>query len=1072
MINVAGDAREFHHSFPFSEAVDRLGARKASANYFITSSELTRYGVFATATGKGEKLKDRIMNNVLAVVTPTPCPVVAAAFERQPYKNPRGGLLIGTPLSICTAVLAAHVGRSIGVRGVDCSTGFYWQDRHRDNCVTRPYLDIDIKTGAPFGVFMEDVWPAIQFVDAELRAMDPSGGDNDGPKIQLYYNNRQDKGETKHSFHVHWSKYAFHDNTLMSAIVEKANNTFKAKSYTQDADGAFSGTETPEPMFDPRVYGSTKQLFRMPYSGKFGNRHAALRPIILTNETGDAGDFLSYARPDDAALEELRRISADGTFEEFVVAAAEFAERFMLSSMTVDTDERAYVLLQRPSNYGDALPAGLRAVRRAHSTSDGVQENQAASLRTRLLPFWMPVLKFFVLPNYSAFRQKQAYARGVKSANSPPTTARFWLENLDERHIFDIPGHPCSFRIEPPHGDCFCVHDSGRTPNTHTDGCHVNYTVDLVEGKITQNCQKCKPSTFTWHQFIQSGRTSFNVFSDRDQALIEGSDIVTIDKSDLSQKLNFFSAVHHDEVVNDRSQNNRLMVYNSETGIWHDGRSGNSLLLRLLRRMNENYKEYRRAVILASFKKMSTGKDEGQIQKLADDATAVINSIPALWEPTLEQQTKLHERLVSCSAAVHIVEEMEPLYHLVPLRGGRCINLYTWQESPSLPEYYFRSFVNASIVDLRDASVVAFEEWQNQVCCGDDEYTKYKFQLFGLSMTRFTFDRAFYFALGPLGRNGKSSEAKLMSSLLTLEQPSRGLSLTRAYLTDAGQKNQSASGTDTVTCASAYMTWGYVEEMSNKALATELIKQITSGDYISGRRLYKDETDTVKITYTLWMLGNQLPRWNNDPAFNNRARILPYNAIWSSNLAEDKARDPFNAHIYESDNGFADRLTSEEWRNAAATRSLYALHRFFVEQCDYDNNQLAPTKLPSFPVPRVVQESTQGHILKQQPVLAFKNKHLSGPHHGLDENECVTLDGAFQNFQRFVENNNYSYAKHYSKGDLESYLTQLFVECRLLSNDETTKYLVSYSLKSSVASQKTDYFGEYDYQPPAKKPRF
>ena len=113
-----------------------------------------------------------------------------------------------------------------------------------------------------------------------------------------------------------------------------------------------------------------------------------------------------------------------------------------------------------------------------------------------------------------------------------------------------------------------------------------------------------------------------------------------------------------------------------------------------------------------------------------------------------------------------------------------------------------------------------------QVCCGDEEYLVYKLQIMGLSLTMFDFDRAFYMPLGPIGRNGKSSESVLFNEVTMGTTPARGYYISREYLIKAGQDRKGANSADTVLMDLSNKTILIADECRDTNLDGALIKTL------------------------------------------------------------------------------------------------------------------------------------------------------------------------------------------------------------------------------------------------------
>jgi hypothetical protein len=127
----------------------------------------------------------------------------------------------------------------------------------------------------------------------------------------------------------------------------------------------------------------------------------------------------------------------------------------------------------------------------------------------------------------------------------------------------------------------------------------------------------------------------------------------------------------------------------------------------------------------------------------------------------------------------------------------------------------------------------------------------------GLSLTLLDFDRAFYMPLGPIGRNGKSSESFLFNEVAISTTPPRGYYVPREYLTKGGQDRKGANAPDTALMEMANKTILIADECRDTPLDGALIKTMVSGDRASGRNLYETERSVVSCQGKLWIIANK-----------------------------------------------------------------------------------------------------------------------------------------------------------------------------------------------------------------------
>ena len=408
------------------------------------------------------------------------------------------------------------------------------------------------------------------------------------------------------------------------------------------------------------------------------------------------------------------------------------------------------------------------------------------------------------------------------------------------------------------------------------------------------------------------------------------------------------------------------------------------------------------------------------------------------------------------------------------------MDVYTWALLDTKPEHYFTSFLNASLVDLRDDSVDEFVAWQKQVCCGDDEYLQYKLRIFGLSLTTMNFDRCFYMPLGPVGKNGKSSEATLFNEVTQSITPNRGYTISREYLTKTSQDRKGANAADTVLMEMVGKCIVIADEMRDAPLDDALLKAFVSGDKTSARNLYESERTGMSFKFTLWVIANKTLKIDyTDTALMSRLRVLPYNAQWVAHPAAVKSKMsmPQSLFVFKEDPYFKDK-TLRGWGDALVTKSLYELHLFFKSLPADPHAPDRPLKLVAFPVPAVVRNFTDATIQRMNPVQAFVHKymvHAAG--------ETMDIDAVFQQFRQFGRNENNFKITRMNRSFFQEALVKEGVEFK--DDADNRPVIFGHVMRGDVPvlDRRVDVpasfqqppptgnvvDGVYDYQPPAVK---
>jgi hypothetical protein len=1052
------------------EVCDRLGP-SASQNQWVTDADVLRQGVFVSnRRWMKHRAHQKLMSTHMMSVADRMgqnSMLFHLVFERcipsglEKKYLPRAGVMVSSRRNLCEFVASLLVESPTRLRGFDVrANGLYWEIWHPQLLYVHPYLDIDISgipDTVPFHDIFKLVFVAIQQCNEKFALMcDDADGEADCEvmhththtrthththththtlKVAIFYNRREVRGRFKYSFHLHWPRFVVPSTTTLGAFVHQlALSLPKRPAYDENED-PIPGTES---LVDTKPYSNNQQLFRLPFCGKMGDNTAALRPIrpYQTNQqqwkfdyiTGDVASYVEKSC--------THTVSIDGFTE-----------------LRMQHIERGPVLPRR-----DPLPT--HGVIQTHDDS--------VHIRNSWLNFWMPVLTRFVLKNFVVYRQKQMATLSVHAASPDPD--KIIIERFERLTNF-----AASYRVEV-HGDNFCEYDHGSTPYHHSGSQNViTYVVDLSKGKIAQQCHKCHPAHLKWRTFIQDGRLTFKIQED-EQSRRESSDSVTLTRGE--DPVNFFLSYVYSSVLFCQEKK-QLMVYNKELGVWQGGSSGNRLLLDLVDNMNTNYKNYQRArnskIADEKLQEWNHGHadaseedQEKAEKKLNDDCKSANARISNLWQLNMAQRTDLIAKLRNYHHP-NERERMEPFHHLVPLKDAKCINIYTFAVRDIKPEYYFTSTLNASIIDQRDESVAEFCAWQHNVCCGDDEYFAWKMRIMGLSLTLMNFDRATYIPLGPIGRNGKSSEAALFNDVTMSMTPNRGYNLSREYLTKSSQDKKGANAPDTVLMETSDKCIVIADECRDTPLDGSLIKSFVSGDKTSARNLYESERTTVSSYFTLWIIANTMLKVDcSDSALVNRLRFMPYNAQWVTDppAVKKKLGFPGNLYVFKEDPYFKER-TLPYWKDAMVTKTLYELHLFLKALPRDPENPEHPAKLESFPLPTAVKNYTRERVQREHPLLAFIQNHLGQTE---DKTAYVEVDVAFQQFRQYGRNENSGKIKYMNRSQFQEGLTKENIDVEDVGGDLR---LSGYYIKKDVINRDkaVDVPGAPTvYIPPAKRP--
>lgn len=960
---------------------------------FLTKQQILNQGVLITSARNysDPNHKDFMKTKLIGVADKSGAQSYLAhvSFDRPPTGSskqahgrarPRNGKIFASRARI-SKFLAMVTELPVGSKFAGCvefyNTAYYWEYFHPQTPLyVHPYTDIDFKMKNSEELKFDDVW---RHVDKARRLMTEAllaGCDRDNLEVMVLFCRRICGDHTKFSFHLHWPEVIMDDMSTLAALVRQVNAQCPKQPGGAD-------------IIDTAPYGSN-QLLRGPYCGKYKEGlAAALMPIRIATVVENDGST-RFVHVPDTTTPRWEIISKSCICTPFDEASSSFVH------VVINMVPR--VLARNPQ-------AGVVPV-----------ANENKKDYAKWMGFWMPILQRFIIPNFVVFRQHLARASGVV-VTFPDTTSPLFTASDVRR----VQGYPASFRVTIE-GDTFCEYDNGATPHVHNFNHNaISYVVDLHKGKIFQQCVKCRPvgPAIKWYHFIKYDDLTFDIL-DADVAETLQTDFVTV-KPTSTRYIAFFMQFFYEQVVYARDVK-QVLVYDKMSGTWKGGLDGNGLVLSLINQLNAHYRDYtevRNQYIcnktLADWRRnnpSATEEERDDKRKKCMDACRKHNqSIGDIWRLTVQSRQTLLKSLQP-DVHPHQVDTMEPNANLVPLLNGQCIDVFTWHQRAIKPTDYFVSCLNSEICSIDDDDVNEFTSWQYQVCCGDDDYLKYKLRIMGLSLTMFNFDRAFYMPLGPVGRNGKSSESHLFNEVTMKITPARGYYISREYLTKQGQDRKGANAADTVMMDLANKTIIIADECRDTLLDGALIKTLVSGDTTSGRNLYETERSNINNKGTLWIIANSTLKLDyTDAALMDRLRILPYNARWVSNPSDvqSKMNDISQSMWVFQDDPFFKEKKLNKWTSAMTTKCLYELHCFLKSLPSDPEDPSRPAKLQRIPVPQSIVKFTKEKIAKEHPVLSFITTYM-----GITSElkDFATVELVFSQFMRFGKNENSSRIRH------------------------------------------------------------
>jgi len=180
-----------------------------------------------------------------------------------------------------------------------------------------------------------------------------------------------------------------------------------------------------------------------------------------------------------------------------------------------------------------------------------------------------------------------------------------------------------------------------------------------------------------------------------------------------------------------------------------------------------------------------------------------------------------------------------------------------------------------------------WERFLSEVFSGDSEMVAFIQRAVGWTLTGVVKERALFFLYGDTGKNGKTTLVETVMKLVgNCGESSYGYGRKVGADTFMKSRNQEDNQRKAATLAGPrFICTSEVDEQHR--LNEQLIKDITGGDTIEGRRLYQ-EAFTFKPQFKPWMYGNHKPEIRGtDDAIWSRVRMIPFDVSFAGREDHD-----------------------------------------------------------------------------------------------------------------------------------------------------------------------------------------
>jgi P4 family phage/plasmid primase-like protien len=183
-----------------------------------------------------------------------------------------------------------------------------------------------------------------------------------------------------------------------------------------------------------------------------------------------------------------------------------------------------------------------------------------------------------------------------------------------------------------------------------------------------------------------------------------------------------------------------------------------------------------------------------------------------------------------------------------------------------------------------DATCPTWKRFLTEVFAGDTAMVDFIQRAFGWSLTGVVQDRALFFLYGAQGHNGKTTMVETMRDLLgTYGEESFGYARKVDVTTFMKSKNHEDNLRKAAQLTGARFVYSSEIDEEHR-LNEQLIKDMTGGDTLEARRLYR-EAFNFKPTFKPWMYGNHKPEIRGtDDALWSRVKLIEFEVSFADRV--------------------------------------------------------------------------------------------------------------------------------------------------------------------------------------------
>lgn len=337
-------------------------------------------------------------------------------------------------------------------------------------------------------------------------------------------------------------------------------------------------------------------------------------------------------------------------------------------------------------------------------------------------------------------------------------------------------------------------------------------------------------------------------------------------------------------------------------------------------------------------------KDGGRVNELVKQMSKYcmtqIVSNPKLNEDEMESLNKVYKKLFTKNYRDTVIRDAMSIAPVKSSIFDKHKFLFNCQNGTyDFKRKIFRPFdkqdylTDISNVEYRpDATCPRFEQYLQEVMDKDNSKIDYLLKIAAYCMTGDTSRECFFILYGDKTRNGKGTFVSTFTQLMgTYAKTLKAASITKKQLNSGG----SNATPDLAKLKNARLA--NVNEIEDgMMLDIALMKEMTGGDTITARFLYKEEFDFVP-QFKILINTNVLPKMSEDSIFrSNRIHLICFDRHFEENERDLNLKDKLKAELSGIFNllvPYYDKLNSEGFVLPQSTKDT-------IEQYQYNSNNV------------------------------------------------------------------------------------------------------------------------------------